>query len=265
MQKKNKKKIQPIKKPTLKGRPRDPATLKRAVNVLGLMLISMFIFLVAGSVLVVGSLLLRAVLSMIFIAMFVSLAYSNGMNAGFQDVAFAEIAYVRKESGKSFTAVEEAKCYHPAKGFISAGIGILPLFLISLVLAVTTQPQLYTRSALPGWVSAFERRTEIGNALQFYQQGTVWGVTDIVRIITRLAIMPFFTLAGSDDVYLAAVIERVSPLLMLFIPAGYALGYLNGPNMRAKMHAGIAANEKKKRKRDKKRIDQKRREPKQLI
>jgi hypothetical protein len=265
MQKKPKKKIQPVYKPYLKGIPRDTQTVRRASSVLGLIAISMFIYLIAGSVLVNGNILIRAVLSLVFVAMFVSLAYSNGMNTGFQDVTFAEIAYQRRENGKTLDESEAAKCYHPAKGLVNALMGVTPFFLLAVVLAVSAQPQFFIRSSLPVWVSALERRTEVGAALQFYHQSVPWSIVDIIRMIVRLAIMPFITLAGSDNVWQTVWVERLSPLLVLIIPLGYAAGYLRGPDARAKMHAGIAANVRRRRKREKKRLEQKRKEPEQLV
>lgn len=265
MQKKQKKKIQLIEKPYLKGAPRDAMTLKRALSVLGTVVVSMFIYLIVGSVMISDSFALRLLISAVFVLMFAALAYSNGMNAGFQDVTFAEIAYQRRESGKPVDAADEKKCFHSLKGLVSALIGIVPIFLLAVILAVTTQPQYFIRSALPSWIAALERRTEIGNALQFYHQGGALGVLDIIRVIVRLAIMPFATLVGGDNITAITLVERLSPLLVLIVPLGYALGYRMGPRARARVHAGIAANERKKRKRDKKRVQQKRKGPEQLV
>ncbi|MCL2866380.1 MAG: hypothetical protein FWF47_01310 [Clostridia bacterium] len=261
-----KKKVKPIHKPYSKGRLWDKASLKRATSVLGLVFISMFVYLITGSLLLSsGSLFIRVILCFVFTGLFAFIAYTNGINAGFQDVTFSEIAYQRQEGGKQFTDDEAAKCYHPMKGVVSAVAGVAPFFLLAVILSITTQPQYFVKSALPGWLASLERRTEIGNALRFYHQNDPWQVTDVIRVIIRMIIMPFITLAGGEDIWLAATIERLSPLLVLILPAGYAIGYLGGPDARAKMHAGIAASIRKRRRREKKRVEQRRREPEQLV
>ncbi len=260
-----KKKITPIKKPFLVGQPTDATTTKRAVSVLGTVLVSMFIYLVVGPVLISDNAIVRVLIGVAFVAMFTGLCYSNGVNAGFQDVTFSEIAYQRKESAKPLDAGDEKKCYNKLKGLVSGLIGVVPLFLLALILAFVTTPQLYTISALPSWLSGLERRTEIGNALLYYHEGSGIGVMDIIRIVIRLAVMPFVTMVSSDNIMGVLWVERLSPILVLLPALGYALGYLQGPNARARVHGDIAASERKKKKREKKRLEQKRKGPEQLV
>lgn len=264
MQNKPKKKVTLVRKPFLRGQPMDSLVKKRALSVMGTIAVSMFIYLVVGSVLVADSFLVRMLLSLLFILMFAGLAYSNGINAGFQDVSFSEIAYTRRESGKPIDAEEEKKCFHPMKGFVSAMIGASPFILLALALAVLTEPQLYQASPLPSWLSGLERRSEIGNPLLFYHEGGAFTVLDVIRILVRLAIMPFVTMADSGNIYAVALVERLSPLFMLVLPSGYGIGYLMGTRARAQVHAGIAANRRKQKKREKKRIQQNRKGPEQL-
>jgi len=266
MQTKQKNKAKPlIEKPFLTGQPTDGLTIKRGLSVFGTIAMSMFIYLVVGPVFVSDSLVLRILVALLFEGMFIAFGYSNGVNAGFRDVTFSEIAYQRRESGKPLDAAEEKKCFHRLKGLISALVGTAPLFVLALILAVFTKPQWYTMSALPSWIEPLERRTEIGNALAFYHSGSAFSVVDIVRIVVRLAIMPFVTLVGSDNVQGALLIERLSPLLVLLPGVGYALGYLRGPKVRKRVLSDIALSDKKKKKREKKRLQQKRKGPEQLI
>lgn len=266
MQTKQKNKAKPlIEKPFLTGQPADGLTVKRALSVLGTIVTSMFIYLVVGPIFVADNLIVRILIALLFEGMFVAFCYSNGVNAGFKDVTFSEIAYQRRESGRPLDTAEEAKCFHRQKGFISALIGTAPLFILAVALAVFTKPQWYTISALPSWIEGLERRTEIGNALAFYHSGLNIGVVDIVRIVVRLAVMPFVTLVGAENVLGTLMIERLSPVLLLLPGIGYALGYLRGPKVRKRVLSDIAVNERKKKKREKKRLQQNRKGPEQLV
>ena len=264
MQNKQKGKIKLIQKPFLTGQPTDSTSVKRSLSVLGTIVISMFIYLVAGPVLMIENLVLRVLIAIAFEGMFVALCYSNGLNAGFADVTFSEIAYQRREDGKPLEADEEKKCFNRLKGLISGLIGCLPLFFAALALAVFTKPQWYTLSALPSWISALERRTEIGNALLMYHQDIGFGILEIIRILVRLAVMPFVTMVGAENVMGVVWVERLSPLVLLLPGIGYGIGYLGGPKARARVHGDIAASVRRKKKREKKRMSQ-RKGPEQLI
>ncbi|MEA5000093.1 MAG: hypothetical protein VB087_12000, partial [Candidatus Limiplasma sp.] len=64
--------------------------------------------------------------------------------------------------------------------------------------------------------------------------------------------MPFIQVAlamGRDAVLLA---ERLTPLWVLVAPVGYALGYAQGINVRARVNTGIAIGDQRKKRKARK-------------
>ena len=105
---------------------------------------------------------------------------------------------------------------------------------------------------LPSWMDSFMRRSEISGALTAYTQSASLSFTDILRIAIRLLIMPFVSMAGTDNKDTLLLMERLSPLFLLLPAAAYGTGYLRGPSVRAGVHTEIAANNRKRISREKK-------------
>ncbi len=261
-----KKKIKIVTKPMMTGRAVDEATFKRALRVAGTTLVAVIIYLLFGAMLMFDNIILRVVTNVALIAMCGGLLYMSGASHGEADAAFGEIMYQREAEGKAVPDSEKARCFAPAKGAVTTLLGALPYVLLALILAVTAQLQTYALGVLPSWVSVYQRRPEIGDALKYYQTASSIGFLDIVRLVVRMFILPFISLVGSSNAHAVLAVERLSPLLVLIVPAGYALGYLRGRELRSRVHTSIAQSRRKKKKRDKKERQRRQQKgPEQLV
>ena len=137
------------------------------------------------------------------------------------------------------------------------------LIAAALVLALVAQRQMTALGALPSWVSAFEGRTEIGNAVAYYHQPAALTVEDVLRVIIRVLMMPLVNIVNPYGADALLTLERLSPLVMMVPALAYGVGYTQGVRARKQVHAGIAEGEIKRKKKEKRqRKAQQRRVPK---
>lgn len=73
-----------------------------------------------------------------------------------------------------------------------------------------------------------------------------------VRMIVRMAIMPYISMVGLEASDTLLLVERISPLLVLLPAFLWGLGYIRGRNVRAMVHTSIAKNNRKRARREKK-------------
>ena len=258
------KKPELIHKPYQKGRLSAGLAFRRGFRVLIYQIALIFIFLFIGQALLSQSAPLRIALNLLVVFGFFMLMYSEGSRAGLDDVAYAEIALSRSESGKALDNKDLARCYHPLKGLMTVLYGMLPLIIIAVVFALIARKQVYVLGGLPSWLQGYERRADIGLALSYYHETQAIGAESILRIVIRLLLFPYVNMVGTDSASALLVLEKLSPLLLLIIPMGYAAGYLRGPALRAQVHGAIKADTKRRIRREKKARVQ-RKEPRKLV
>ena len=262
----NKKKKKLVQKPYQRGALADQLLLKRSLSVAGYILTTYLLYLIVGTILVFDGAFGRILTNGLLILLSLGLVYANGLNAGVADVTYSEIIYQRKESGRQVSPADAARCFHPLKGFLNGMVGSVPFFIICLVLALTAQLQTFSLGPLPDWLEGFERRPEIGGALTYYHQPIQMELTDYVRIIVRVMMMPYMNIVGSDNALALLWLERFSPLLCLLPAVAYAVGYQGGPKARSQVHTDIAASQRKrKRQEEKRRKARAAQEPERLI
>lgn len=255
-----------VKKPYLKGNALSMLAARRGLRILAYLVLSAVLYFFLGQLLVIDIAWLRTIINLAVVIAFAALLYANGAQEGEGDVAFAEIALLRKQDGKTISKQELDRCFHPLKGFVTVFFGALPFVLVCLVYALMAVRDTYTLGSLPSWLAAYETRADIGPALSYYHEQSVFGVADILRMVVRLIIFPFINIAGSRNPDGILLVERLSPLLVLAAPVFYGIGYARGEFYRAQVHSGIAANERKAaRKRGRKQAQPKRQEPRQLV
>lgn len=176
--------------------------------------------------------------------------YMNGMAQGEGDVAYGEIIYGRRQNGGNVPAQECERSFHPFKGFFAALVGAAPFVVFAAVFACLAQPVTYSLGVLPAWTEGMMTQTEFATALGHYNVQSSMGVLGIMRVIDRAMIMPFVnvtTALGNDAVLLT---ERLSPLLVLISPLGYAFGYARGQHLRDRVNTGIKMGDDRKKKRE---------------
>ncbi len=230
----------------------------RGLKLLGYQAVFVFLYLFIVQALNFNSLILRLSLNLAVVAGLFAFLFLDGTRIGANDTAFAEIVLAKKDRGQEVNRDELDRCFHRFKGLYSAAVGMLPLFLICLVFALTATLQRYRLGSLPEWLSAYEDRAEIELALRYYHTTPGFSMEDALRVVVRLLVFPFVNIIGTDSSLALLWLDRLSPLLALVIPSGYALGYARGARARARTHGEILAGIKKRRRREK--AERKRRE-----
>ena len=174
------------------------------------------------------------------------------------DATYAPWIYQHMEKGIEVSEAEKRIPFHPVKGFVIGFAGSALFLILAVILAVTAQRQMTGAGVLPSWLDSYMRRSEINGALaQYTQSGSVY-FADIIRIVVRILIMPFISLAGAENRTLLLTIERLSPLFVLIPAISYGSGYLLGTSRRTKVHSEIAENRRR-------RVSRERREKKTRI
>ncbi len=255
----------PIYKPILRGTWRSKQCLRRGLKIFVYLLGFIFVYLFLGQVLLFDNAFLRVALNLLLVVGFAGLLYSDGAKAGMDDVTFGEIALQRQQEGRPLEADALQRSYHPAKGFCAAAVGVAPVFLVALMFAFITQLQVYSLGGLPGWVAGLERRADISLALAYYQQAPVFGLEQALRILVRLAIFPYINMAGTGSAQVLLWMERLSPLLVLLVPTGYAIGYLQSKRLRAGVHGAISSNANRRVRRERRERRRRQQQDKQLV
>ena len=255
--------ISEIKLEYLKGSPVDGKTARSALTFMGSLVIMAVAFLLLGRAMMMENTILRVAFNGCLIAAALLMFFQTGAGQGAVAVNLGEMLYDRRQSGGKVTDKEQRACYHPLKGLITALLGSIPVVVAALVLALVAQRQMTALGALPSWLSAFEGRTDIGNAVAFYHQSAALTVEDVLRVIIRVMMMPLVNLVNPYGADALLTLERLSPLVMLVPALAYGAGYTQGVRARKQVHAGIAEGEIKRKKKEKRqRKAQQRRVPK---
>ncbi len=237
--------VQEVKKPFLNGDAVDENTVKNSLAFFGVMILVFIISLIACASTAAAGSILRLLINGAVIIVVMMLFYNNGAGKGADAVARGEILYQKQEKGQEFSESERKICFHHMKGYITGIIGTLPFLIAAVYLAVLTKPQMTGAGTLPSWMQSYAQRSDIGSALINYTQPEGMTLLDYVRTLIRICIIPFVNIVGSSNQQGMAVVERLSPLILLLPAAAYGTGYLQGKRIRSKIHTAIKENNKK--------------------
>lgn len=240
-----KQKIQKVTKPYLKGAAIDRTTLPGALKFFGGTIVLCVVFLIMGVMMNLEAQWLNVTINVAILLATYLFFQQIGLGSGADAVSQGEIMYAREEKGRPVADWERKLCFHPLKGFLSALIGSIPLFLCSLVLALIAQRQMTNLGTLPSWLSGIESREEIGAALTYYHEAGSMSLESVLRLIVRMSTMPYVNLVGAADKDAMLLLERISPILNLLPAAAYGIGYLGGVSVRTSVHTNIALGKKK--------------------
>lgn len=240
-----KQKIEKVTKPYLKGSVYDRTTLPGALKFFGGTVVLCFVFLILGVMMNLESQWLNALINLAILLATFLFFQQIGMGSGADAVSQGEIMFAREEKSRPVADWERSLCFHPLKGLLSALIGSLPLFLCSLILALIAQRQMTTLGTLPSWLSGIESREEIGAALTYYHEAGSMSLESVLRLIVRMATMPYVNLVGAANKDGMLLLERISPILNLLPALAYGLGYIGGISVRTNVHTNIALGKKK--------------------
>lgn len=242
----------------VKGTPVDGRTAVSAVKYALSTLVLMVAFLLFGTMMMWKNLALRLFLNSGVLLFGYLMFWQGGMSAGTIAVNKGEIIFQRDQTGRESSDGERREAYHPLKGFIVALLGSIPMFLVALGLSLTARRVMSSAGVLPNWLGMIERREEIGAALQSYHQAMGLSLTDVLRLMVRMWLMPVVNIIGAENKDALLLLERVSPLLMLIPALFYGLGYQRGVSVRQRVHTDIEAGKRKIRRRQKRERQQRR-------
>ncbi len=246
------KQVKPVVKPYLTGSPTDERTVREALGFLGTLLIAGFMSFLVCSMAGSGMVLIRFGLNLAIIFVILMLFFNRGEGKGTDAVAKGEILWQRREKGLPVSTGEQKLSYHPLKGFVIAFAGTALVLIPVLVFALIAKPQETGSGVLPGWMDIYLRRSEIGDPLVHYTQVNGLNVADILRIFTRISVMPFINLAGTENREALLTVERLSPLIVLLPAAAFGIGYTRGQSIRTRVHTEISESTKKRVRRERK-------------
>ena len=232
-------------KPFTTGAPTDENTIKHSLVFFGVILLAAFMCFIVCSMTSFKSVVLRVLINVIIEGLILLIFYTKGAQNGTDGVVRGEILYQHIQKGQDVSPGEKRVPFHPLKGFIIGLLGTAIPLILAVILAATAEKQMTTAGVLPSWTDAYLRRSEIGDALAVYSQSSPITVTDIIRIIVRILMMPLITMAGAENRDLLLLLERLSPLIVLLPAVSYGIGYMTGPARRKTIHKEIAANNRK--------------------
>ncbi len=241
-----------VKKPYLTGAIYDSTVMKSALLIMGSLFVTAVLYLIVCGMMIFDSLILRILLNGLIVAVTLAMFFYSGMSNGSIAVNQGEIMFHRRETGAEITPAELSRCFHPLKGFLIGLIGSIPLLLCALILAFMARLQTTGLGALPTWVHSLTPREEVGLALSYYSIPAPIGLEGIVRLIVRMCIMPFVNMVGSGNASGLLLLERLSPLVVLFPALAYGFGYSRGVTVRTRVHSDIAMNAQRRRKKARK-------------
>jgi len=198
------------------------------------------------------------------------LVFMDGAGRGQHDCQVGDRLEKLGRKGEYAPSEEEsAKRYNRLKGILGPCISAIPMLLIAAYVAFTARPFAYTLQDLPPWLTSYTVRPEIGAPLQYLlNTQTVAALSDYLRIAVRFVLFLYVGLFGVLSDAGSLFFDRISPLLVLIMPAVAAIGYQFGPVFHCRNVKAIEEAKRRPRKRLKKDARKKMgpaREKKQLI
>ncbi len=242
-----------VQKPFLTGAAFDERTLINGLKMFGAVLLVLFVSLIVSLTASFDNGILKTLINASVIILALIIFFNNGSKKGTEDVARGEILWQKQQNNKPFSDSERSLCFHPLKGYLIGLIGLIPLFIIALILALNTTVKTTESGALPSWMQAYISRSDIGDALVNYTNPQGMLLIDYLRAAVRLMILPFINIAGSSNNNILLLIERLSPLIILLPAAAYGTGYLTGRKIRTQVHTAISESERKRKRKEQKR------------
>ena len=254
-------------KPYLRGKPLDSGTPRAAAVFFGGLLLMCFLNLILTTTAsIMKADWLRIAFCIAQIGVYELLFFYSGQNRGTAGVTLGETMYSRRESGREVDPADEARCFHPLKGFAQALIGSLPALVIAGVYAFLAVPQRMSPGPMPEWVSGITSRPDVTAPLVAYTTVEPAALADWLRVAVRVLLMPFVTIIGTRNSGALLLLERLGPLLVLLPAAAYGVGYCFGPRSRVKVQENIAEGKRRLARRERRERRQRRaaREPEKL-
>ena len=157
------------------------------------------------------------------------LLYSEGLNSGVADISASRTCAQAIKDGRTLSEKEDASCYHPLKALATVIVFFGIPLVLAIVVALNAREYTYTLQSLPSWLTGtYGTRSDVMAPLAAYEQTGGMVIMDWLRLFVRLFILPMINLF-EDPQKMTAMIDRLSPLMLLLLPAAYMVGYLLSP------------------------------------
>jgi len=178
---------------------------------------------------------LRVAVSLAILLGVVLMCMNEGMTKGAGDAAASRYYVSAQERGIALDAKDDAACYHPLKALCAMlGVFAVPVALAAVV-AVFAKEYTYALQDLPRWMTeSYASRADVMAPLGAYSVETSMEILDWIRLFVRLPILIMVNMFP-DAQTMSAMIDRLSPLMMLVYPVSYMAGYLLGPKINRKV------------------------------
>ena len=201
------------------------AVILVAVAVMGLMF---------SALQAIGSMVLRAVISLAILSGILLMMYSEGLTRGVADMDASHAADRLEKLGRPLTSKEESACYQPMKALCACLIVFGLPRILSAYLAATAEPYTYALQDLPAWLTGtYGAREDVMAPLAAYAQSTAVSAREIIRLVVRLTVLIYINLFP-DPQAMVQWVDRLTPLMVLGYPIACMVGYLRAPAVYAK-------------------------------
>lgn len=221
-------------------------TFKMAISLFLTMFLLFLVFFIFGTLFIFDSFWLSLVVNLAFIGLCGTFYFNMGATEGEKQAALSEILFKKDLTGEKVSPEERNRSFKKAKGFLAVSLALLPFMLLCLYFAFTTKIQYYNLGSLPTWLDSYLEQSQLGIALQYYQQETVLGLDGLLRLLVRSMNIPYVAIMNSLGPSALLWVERLSPLLILIIPSGYGFGYMHGEQARINVNKAISSGQKRK-------------------
>lgn len=163
------------------------------------------------------------------------LYYSEGVGRGAADAMNSQYMARLESEGKTISAEEDAKCYHPMKAVLAGALAFCVPFVLAVIVALSAKEYTYVLQDLPTWLTGnYAVREDVLGPLSAYMQVTGASAVDLMRVVARLFTMVFINFFA-DPLTMSLTIDRCVPAFVLVYPIAYVIGYLRGPAANAKL------------------------------
>lgn len=176
-----------------------------------------------------GNMAIRYVITGVIVASLLALYFAEGLREGVADAASSRFYEKVEAKGQALTREEDASCYNLLKPVCAACLIFALPMALAVIVALCAKDYTYTLQDLPAWVTqSYANRSDVMGPLGAYTQTAGLGAVDVMRMIVRLIEMVFISIFP-DPLKMGAMIDRLSPLMILTFPIAYVLGYAFGP------------------------------------
>lgn len=204
----------------------------RIMPMLILMIVMGFIF---TGIQAIEAYMIRLVLAGVIGAVILLLMYSEGLNCGVADIAVSRTCAQAIKDGRKLDEKEEAGGYHPLKALATAALVFIVPLVLSVIVALNAKEYTYMLQSLPAWLTgSYGSRADVMAPLAAYHDPQGMAALDWMRMIVRLFELPLVNLF-EDPQKMTAMVDRLSPLMIVIMPIAYMIGYLASPSRAEKI------------------------------